>query len=285
MKPMLNLPYDYKVDDQNFEPLLQVIASVSQEDYLNAKKGKGLLLYGNIGSGKSDALRIGRAYSTNLLKKTLIYIHSKRIADEYQEKGSRAFYESYLKSDLIIDEIGTDIEFKKNFGNSSNVIEELILQRYEDWKDYGVLTWFSTNLNPEQLKDKYGGVVYSRIYEMCGFVKMESTKDRRGGFVSNKAPKKEKIDTEFLKHEEYWLSFEYAWYSAEAKEEVLAKLREIYKTGDEPVKNRILNIVEGVKKLPEVPIEREEDTKEPPVKKRWGGGSILRERLKNLTKY
>lgn len=148
---------------------------------------KGLLFRGPVGTGKTTLLRLFQRNSTNDY-----YIKSAReVADEYtrsKEGGAQTLdqystlFDVYPKEHYgqkhigcCFDDLGTE-RAKKHFGNESNVMEEIILNRY----DRGLIgkTHFSTNLTTEQIEEVYGSRVRSRLREMCNVFEFIGT-DRR----------------------------------------------------------------------------------------------------------
>ena len=68
------------------------------------------------------------------------------------------------------------------YGNKVNVIEEIILDRYDLFRKHHLITHITTNLDVEDIKEKYGERVLSRMYEMFNFIILGGDKnatDRR----------------------------------------------------------------------------------------------------------
>jgi DNA replication protein DnaC len=76
------------------------------------------------------------------------------------------------------DDLGTEVD-KKYYGNESNVMAEILLDRYDKQSVKGK-THVTSNLNSTMLEERYGYRVRSRIREMLNIVIFDDrAKDRR----------------------------------------------------------------------------------------------------------
>jgi DNA replication protein DnaC len=73
----------------------------------------------------------------------------------------KAGVKGLLTTALFIDDIGSEPVYS-HFGNSANIIGEIIIRRYEK----GSLTHGTSNLSTDELKQLYGIRVYDRMREM-----------------------------------------------------------------------------------------------------------------------
>jgi hypothetical protein len=165
-------------DPKHFDIMLAKI--ITRE----VKGNKGVLLYGVVGSGKSRRFEL----VSNLLDITIRSAKDFGYAWKECEGDSPDFQEYCLAGripynvypptyhDLIIDDLGIEAETYNAYGNTGDVLQTVIEFRYKVFPQFK--TYFTTNLNDEELKNRYGERCYSRLNEMCAFVKMEGT-DRR----------------------------------------------------------------------------------------------------------
>lgn len=138
---------------------------------------KGIMLLGGVGTGKTLLMRIFQRY-LSLKGKTFAYKHINQIANEYIEIGFSAFNRFDAK-DLWIDEVGLfDKESVKRYGNNVNVLEELIMHRYDRFVFAGVKTHVTSNLTPAQMQSEYDPRIWSRLKEMCNMIPLTG-RDRR----------------------------------------------------------------------------------------------------------
>ena len=140
---------------------------------------KGIVLYGSYGTGKSMLLKRLSAMEDitcrDEMKRRVAgieYISTMKIMQNYMvdgEKWMRDFFGLHRRDFLIIDEIGSERNVKR-FGSESSM-PDIIEDRYESFKDFGVTTIFATNIpNREELGRVYGERIKSRLVEMCEFV-------------------------------------------------------------------------------------------------------------------
>lgn len=156
---------------------------------------KGVLLFGGFGVGKTAILTFFRRNSHN----PFIIKSCRDITFEYESDGAEAIlkYSNLIKTGdpgyyygnanlgLCLEDIGTEDD-KKNFGNLSNVIANVILSRYDKLYDYEknpVLvnkTHGTTNLSRSEFLERYGSRAESRIAEMFNIFKFDAkSPDRR----------------------------------------------------------------------------------------------------------
>lgn len=149
---------------------------------------KGLALGGNVGCGKTTMMEFFQFNQT----RSYIIKSVRDIAGQYSLSGYPAIaryndiikfgdiHLSYGQTDLGVcfDDLGTEDE-KKHFGNESNVMAEIMLNRY----DKAILrgkTHITTNLSGDEIEQRYGTRVRSRMREMFNFVKFPTNaEDRR----------------------------------------------------------------------------------------------------------
>ena len=147
------------------------------EDFLpkwkQTKKTKGILLMGPTSVGKT---RIFQDLYHPATYGNYTLVSSNDLVVKYMKHGMDAFYENGM-FDLgdckVIDDIGTEIS-ASNYGNKVDVIEMLILTLYQEKRP----THFTTNLNLEELTQRYGQRVVERLKEMCYIIVLEDTKFR-----------------------------------------------------------------------------------------------------------
>ncbi len=181
----------FVVDDENKPVLAQLVHYFAQTGGSNLSTKKGVLLAGNVGSGKTMLMEIFNQLvrRSNPFYKTT----ARQVAKDYAADGLTALVR-YLKQfrktpvglvpvDFFFDDLGAE-DNKKHFGNEANVMAEVIYDRYELYIRYGTRTHFTTNLTPDELEEKYGVRAYSRLCQMCNFLVLGNglnSKDRRMG--------------------------------------------------------------------------------------------------------
>lgn len=156
----------------------------------NWKLDKGILMFGNVGCGKTTIMRMFR---DNQVASYFI-ISCRKIASEFAEGGTEAVakyfgeYQSTIVGikfghehsvGICFDDLGTE-EIKKHFGSQMNVMGETILNRYDLFYKLPNRTHITTNLNPDQIEEYYGTRVRSRMREMFNTIEFNpKSPDRR----------------------------------------------------------------------------------------------------------
>ena len=151
---------------------------------------KGLLLLGPVGCGKTTTMQLFSQYRFRLVATRDIARSFLREGYPVLEKyGANSFgkkstgYRPVLQYDQPITYCFDDLGVEQNaklYGNDCNVMAEILLDRYDQFMRYGMLTHMTTNLNAEELEQLYGDRVRSRLREMFNLVCFPpEAKDRR----------------------------------------------------------------------------------------------------------
>lgn len=179
---VFNLLCSYFAKDEKFENY------ANQFQVQSPSIEKGLLLAGNVGTGKTWLMRVFQknARQTYWIRsaKTIAqdYLNSldKKIPDEYLTlfknpvNDDSVFYQQV--SGLCVDDLGAENK-KNNYGNVINVIGDMIEERYSKMFT-GIFLHATTNLSADELKTFYGERVTSRMREIFNFIEL-SGPDRR----------------------------------------------------------------------------------------------------------
>lgn len=170
--------------NKNFHLEDERMLSVYRQVYENFIKGleennKGILLIGSVGVGKSFLMKIFQKLFKDSPRR-FKWINAYDIADFIEYYSVAELKETYgrnLKADLYIDDIGSSNATISKFGNTTNIIAELITERYDLFVSEGFKTHLSSNrvtsLDKKQfpthvtLEDMYGIRVLDRLREMC----------------------------------------------------------------------------------------------------------------------
>ncbi len=179
-----------EIDDQNREVIMTLMSyfgGLRNQYTENLSFQKGILLYGNVGTGKTTLMDMVR----ESVHAPFRMVPALQIVNDYQKKNGLDLLEEYCRLGynpssgryfgnqhigLCIDDIGTENE-GKNFGNQKNVVGEIIMTRYQQLR--GPFTHLTTNCTVEEIKAYYGIRVFDRMREMFNIVSFPVDADSR----------------------------------------------------------------------------------------------------------
>lgn len=139
--------------------------------------GKGILLSGPVGCGKTSLMRLLKYIVPH--QKAYEVIPARNIAFSFNSLGYAVIenfgdHNFYCFDDLGVEPMG------RHFGKDCNVMGEILLSRYDLFLNNNIKTHATTNLNAEELEDRYGNRVRSRMRQLFNLVGFDtSTKDKR----------------------------------------------------------------------------------------------------------
>jgi len=188
---------NYDIDNDNAKALEAILNYFSGVDTKEAPLSKGLLIRGSIGSGKTMTLKI-----IQKITKNFAITNIRDIVAEFNFNGFEGINDYVKKFERVIDDIGSESN-GKYYGNDTDVVQELIIRRYELFQSKGLKTHFTTNLGTnDDILSKYGERAYDRLKEMCTLVILgNNTPSRRDKYKP--IQKKEKIAVEKTESEIY----------------------------------------------------------------------------------
>ena len=181
---------EFTLDGENLE-VYQNLASYFTGDYqiwpCSLDRRKGLLIFGRYGCGKSLMMRL---FGQNP-RQSFRIVSSRAIAEDYRLNNDMAPHKAAIPNyssskffghsvlGLCIDDMGAESE-RSNYGNVSNVIAEIIQDRYDIPALRGPMTHIVTNATPKQLRKAYGERVYDRLRGLFNIVEFpEDATSRR----------------------------------------------------------------------------------------------------------
>ena len=152
-------------------------------------KSKGILLIGNIGVGKTALMKIMQRLFKDTDRRFRIVTSTalKDLSEELKLGEIKEMYGYGLKNDLYIDDIGF-MSSVKVYGNSINIITEIIMDRYDLFISTGYKTHFSSNIvtaylnnnnNYPSIENVYGARVLDRMKQMCNLVNIDGKSLRK----------------------------------------------------------------------------------------------------------
>ena len=138
---------------------------------------KGILLTGPVGCGKTTIMKLIRHIVPHIRPYEII--PARNVTFGFNHLGYRVI-DDYGNGDFYcFDDIGVE-PIGRHFGKDCNVIGEILLSRHEIYLKSGIKTHATTNLNADELEDRYGKRVRSRMREMFNLIAFkEDAKDKR----------------------------------------------------------------------------------------------------------
>lgn len=142
------------------EPYIRKLA-----EWLTAPEYPGLIIFGMVGNGKTTLVNAVADVVNNLgdgsPNSWMTTIDATRLAA--LAKTDEEKMRDYIRKPILaVDDLGTEQEVIKNFGNVLNPAVELLLYRYK----YRLPTILTTNLRPGEIRYRYGDRVADRMNEM-----------------------------------------------------------------------------------------------------------------------
>ena len=177
----------FKIHEEDHKIIYQLCTYFIKDEIACAKFDidikKGILLSGPVGCGKTTLMKLMRHLVPH--HRTYEIIPTRNIVFAFNNLGYPVI-EQYGNSHFFcFDDLGVEPE-GKHFGKDCNVMGEILLSRHELFQKchpvprYGTTTHITTNLNAEEIEDRYGNRVRSRLREMVNVIGFDkTTKDKR----------------------------------------------------------------------------------------------------------
>lgn len=152
---------------------------------------KGLLISGNMGTGKTLSMQIMqrlfgmKIVSCRHLVREFLQskVHGMDVLDLY---GRESFHKNghgnkdiHKPIHICFDDLGLEEVNAQMYGNKQNILAEVLLDRYETFGRYGMKTYATTNLKAAALEELYGPRVRDRMREMMNYVQLEGDSKRK----------------------------------------------------------------------------------------------------------
>lgn len=179
---------DFTISERDHPVVYRLIAYFLKDEETafryNLDLGKGILLSGPVGCGKTSLLNIMK-YLTLVPHKFLMKpcrdISFEFIKDGYEVIHRYANGKLYISEPKIycFDDLGVENNLKY-YGNECNVMAEVLLSRYDIFISKRIATHITTNLSASEIEQHYGIRVRSRLRQMMNLIAYDkNTKDKR----------------------------------------------------------------------------------------------------------
>jgi DNA replication protein DnaC len=171
--------------DINSEPRLSIYRKVYENFMIGLEEGinnKGVMLIGDIGVGKSMLMKIMQKLFCES-RREFKWFNCREISDLlecFTVIEIKEYYGKSCKMDLYIDDIGVGNSIHNKYGNTTNIIADILMERSELFVSEGFKTHVSSNkptsLDKEKypnivtLENLYGDRIIDRLHEMCEII-------------------------------------------------------------------------------------------------------------------
>ena len=171
----------FKIYKKDKEILLK-LCSYFVKDKENCKKfdidlDKGLLLTGPVGCGKTSLMKLLHFLVPHQRK--YVVMPCRNIVFAFNHLGYKTIEDYGESSFFCFDDMGVE-PMGRHYGKDCNVIGETLLSRYDLFLETKLKTHATTNLNAEELEERYGNRVRSRMRELFNLIAFdEKAGDKR----------------------------------------------------------------------------------------------------------
>ncbi len=165
----------FKIYKKDKEILLK-LCSYFIKDKENCKKfdidlNKGLLLTGPVGCGKTSLMKLLHFLVPHQRK--YVVMPCRNIVFAFNHLGYKTIEDYGESSFFCFDDMGVE-PMGRHYGKDCNVIGEILLSRYDLFLETKLKTHATTNLNAEELEERYGNRVRSRMRELFNLIAFDT---------------------------------------------------------------------------------------------------------------
>ncbi len=183
---------EFKIHEKDhpviFKLLVYAIGDVENAKDLGIHLKKGILLSGPVGCGKTSLIKLIRLFMPQ--SNRYIIKSCRDISFEFNKDGFKVIqkystqsysFKSYIRESIsyCFDDLGSEQRLK-SYGNTCNIMGEILLSRYDEFIIHGMITHITTNLSSKEIEESYGNRVRSRMREMFNLLSFhKGTEDKR----------------------------------------------------------------------------------------------------------
>ena len=134
---------------------------------LNIDPNKGILLSGPVGCGKTSLMKLLPHIVPHQIKH--IVVPARNITFNFNKSGFKIIEDYGNNGFYCFDDLGVETT-GRHFGQDCNVMGEILLSRYDLFLKKNTKTHATTNLNAQELEERYGNRVRSRMRQLFNLI-------------------------------------------------------------------------------------------------------------------
>lgn len=159
----------------NREAAFEVLENISLQ--------KGLLVFGSYGTGKTSSFQIIQNMAKEYQIRDLWFpsISTQEVVAKYNvESNKEQVIQYYSRGTFLFDDLGTETAGNNIYQyGKEEIFIRILLNRYRNFESLGTKTHITTNLNLDQLEQRYGRQLSDRFIKMFNLLKLDGPSRRR----------------------------------------------------------------------------------------------------------
>ena len=176
-----NRPFSWDFDSEQAVIVQNLIKYFINDDSCKWPLTKGLFIYGAPGTGKTEIMTALSEFCWRQQPQLSKYFRMGSLSQIYVEaKANKESdpIQANVQNDRCFDEFGRYTGAIVRYGDSLDINEAIIEQRYERSRRYGQLTHFIANATPNELEGSFTPMVFDRLRSMCTSIHFTGTSKR-----------------------------------------------------------------------------------------------------------
>lgn len=189
MMPGSDEKNSFKISDEDAEYYVKLFHYFKASPQSTLDLNKGLFICGPFGTGKTVSMKLMQRFfrsfgivSTRHLVRDYLGEMKGQVLDLYGRQSYKQRPQGGLDYKQPIawcfDDLGQENNAVKLYGTEQNVMEEIISDRYEEFKKTGMRSYFTSNCKPEDITGLYGKRIGDRLREMVNVITYEGKSKR-----------------------------------------------------------------------------------------------------------
>lgn len=172
--------FNWAFDENDLETIRNMIRYFTNDRSCAWPLTKGLFVYGLPGTGKTEIMQVMEKFTReNDLPKSFEFTSMSETYTKAKVDSKFDPITPNIQLDRCLDEFGRYTGAVTNFGESLDINEVIIEQRYPRYRNGGQLTHIIANISPNQTAPILSGMIFDRIGQMCTSVYFKGQSKRK----------------------------------------------------------------------------------------------------------